>query len=129
MSAGTTLASQSLILAPGDYALSSRGQVSPGDNGAMWVLSCQTSNQPLVATTAATAIAASVGGNPGVLFTVPPESRAPVVISELQHLKTWPTTANQPSAASQPSGEPTIAAPPLLNASPPVAKYSPTHIR
>lgn len=72
VSAGTTLASQSLILAPGNYALSSRGQVSSGDSGAMWVLSCQGSNQPIAAASPANAIAASMGGNPGVLFTVPP---------------------------------------------------------
>ena len=44
--------------------------------------------------------------------------QAPVVISELRHLKTWPKPVNPPSGAPPLES----AAPPLLNASPPVAK-------
>lgn len=70
--AATRLATQSLILAPGNYLLSARGQIAPGDLNVQWVLDCDTGNQPIATMAASSVIAASLNGNPGLPFTVPP---------------------------------------------------------
>ena len=72
VAAGTRLASQSLILEPGDYFLSARGQIAPGDLNAQWVLMCESGNQPVATMAVSPVIAASQNGNPGLPFVVPP---------------------------------------------------------
>lgn len=72
VSAGTRLASQSLILAPGSYFLSARGQIAPGDLNVQWVLVCDSGGQPVATMAVSSVIAASMNGNPGLPFIIPP---------------------------------------------------------
>lgn len=72
VAAGTRLASQSLILGPGNYYLSARGQIAQGDLNVQWVLVCEAGNQPVATMAVSSVIAASMNGNPGLLFVVPP---------------------------------------------------------
>jgi tetratricopeptide (TPR) repeat protein len=71
VAAGTQLATQSLILTPGDYFLSARGQIAPGDLNVQWVLLCQTGGQRVATMSVSSVIAASLNGNPGLPFNVP----------------------------------------------------------
>lgn len=72
VAAGTRLASQSLILGPGNYFLSAHGQITAGDLNAQWVLVCESGHQPVATMAVSSVLAASMHGNPGLPFIVPP---------------------------------------------------------
>lgn len=72
VAAGTRLARQSLILAPGNYFLSARGQIAPGDLNVQWRLVCEADDRPVVAMPVSSVVAASMNGNPGLPFAIPP---------------------------------------------------------